>query len=373
MQGLFGRFGKKQPEQSPIKTANSRQNRQSASTSDKFADFNDSDWEEPVTGDSPEERLRQRQQDFPIASRFDTDDEETNWDDAEVSDNENNPIVPQQNRRIDYAQPTAKVVETPNVTNLDDLDDWAEALPAATVKNGNVREARRGQNYPPMPANEDLWDDNPRDVQDLAARSISVDTGNTLESAASTQVNRAVGLYTATLQQFRRLLPAPIRQLSDAILTAILVLFVTVSIWFVDGFFMPGIDRAATNSPTAPVAAQPAIPDSIDKIDTPAVISPEQAFIEALETQISEITSQYPDNLVQTFDVDTASDRLLVRLNPIWYSLDEERQNNLADRMWLQAQTNHFTKLEIQDSQGISIARSPVVGKHPIILQRHQS
>jgi hypothetical protein len=148
------------------------------------------------------------------------------------------------------------------------------------------------------------------------------------------------------------------------------VLFVTVAIWFVDGFFMPGIDRTAPNLSGAPVAAQPAIPAPID---SPAVISPEQVFIEALETQISEITSQYPDDLVQTLNVDTTSDRLLVRLNPVWYTLDDDRQNSLADRMWLQAQTNHFTKLEIQDSQGVSIARSPVVGKHPIILQRRQS
>jgi hypothetical protein len=41
--------------------------------------------------------------------------------------------------------------------------------------------------------------------------------------------------------------------------------------------------------------------------------------------------------------------------------------------MWLQAQANHFTKLEVQDAQGNSIARSPVVGQHLIILQRRQS
>jgi hypothetical protein len=358
MQGLFGRFGKQQPEQSPSPISNSRQNRQSPSPNNKFADFDDRDWDNSATGDSPEERLRQR--DFPIASRFDTDDEETNWDDAEASDNENNPLVPRIDRATGYAQPTVTVVESQNVANLDDLDDWAEALPAATVKNSNIQESRRGKNFTPIPPNEDLWDDNPLDAQ---ARSTVTATGKSVGTAATTQLNRAVGLWTATLQQFRRILPAPIRQLSDAILTGIVVLFVTVAIWFVDGFFMPGIDRAAPNLP----AAQPA---AVNAIDSPAVISPEQVFIEALETQISEITSQYPDDLIQTLNVDTTSDRLLVRLNPVWYTLDDDRQNSLADRMWLQAQTNHFTKLEIQDNQGVSIARSPVVGKHPIILQR---
>ena len=367
MQGLFGRFGKKQPEQSPARADSPRPNRQSAAKSNEF-DFNDLDWDNPVTRDSPEERLRQG--DFPIASRFDTDDEETNWDDAEALENENNPLVPRSERRVNYAQPTITVVESPTVGAANDLDDWAEALPAATVKNSHVREARRGKNFTPIPVNEDIWDDTPIDSPDLSARSTFATTQSAVDPAASTHINRAVGLWTATLQQFRRILPPPIRQLSDAILTAIVVLFVTVGIWFVDSLFMPGIDLAASKPSAVPVMAQPAAPTAT--IETPA-ISPEQAFIEALETQISEITSQYPDNLVQTLDVDTTSDRLLVRLNPVWYSLDEDRQNSLADRMWLQAQANHFTKLEIQDGQGISIARSPVVGKHPIVLQRRQS
>jgi hypothetical protein len=357
MQGLFGRFGKKQPEQSPVQTPNPQRNRQSPSPTNKFADFNDRDWDLPTTGE----------RDFPIASQFDNDDEETNWDDAEALDNENNPLVPRVDRRNGYAQPTISVVDAPNIANLNDLDDWAEALPAATVKNSNIQESRRGKNFTPFPPNEDIWEDNPRNVQD---RSAFTTTGKPVESAAATQVNRATGFWTATLQQFRRVLPAPIRQLSDAILTAIVVLFVTVAIWVVDGFFMPGIDRAAPSPPAATVAAQPVIPAPID---TPTIVSPEQVFIEALETQISEITSQYPDDLVQTLNVDTASDRLLVRLNPVWYTLDDDRQNSLTDRMWLQAQANHFTKLEIQDSQGVSIARSPVVGKHLIILQRRQS
>jgi hypothetical protein len=357
MQGLFGRFGKKQPEQSPVLTPNPNRNRQSSSPTDKFADFDDRDWDNPATGD----------RDFPIASQFDTDDEETNWDDAEVLDNDNNPLVPRRDRRNGYAQPTVTVVESPKVSNLNDLDDWDEALPAATVKTSNVQESRRGKTFIPFPPNEDLWEDNPLDAQD---RSTFTTTGRSVESTAATQVNCAIGFWTATLQQFRRFLPAPIRQLSDAILTAIVVLFITVTIWFVDGFFMPGIDRAASTSPAAPVAVQPAIPTPID---SPTLVSPEQVFIEALETQISEITSQYPNDLVQTLNVDTTSDRLLVRLNPVWYTLDDDRQNSLTDRMWLQAQANHFTKLEIQDSQGVSIARSPVVGKHLIILQRRQS
>jgi hypothetical protein len=366
MQGLFGRFGKQQPEQAPPPNGNPRQHRQSTASTDMFADFDDRDWDDPAARDAPEERLRQR--DFPIADRFDNDDEETNWDDAEVSDNNNNPLVRPSNRRNDYAQPQITVIESPNVSNSSDLDDWAEALPAATVKNSNIREARRGQKIVPIPTNEDLWDDTPLDSQELAARSTFSSAGST-SSTSPTPVSRAVGLWAAILQQFRRFLPGPLQQLSDAILTATVILLVTVGIWFVDSLFMPGIESMVAKPPAAPVAVLPDAPIA----ESAPVVSPEQAFIEALETQIGEITSQYPDDLVQTLDVDTASDRLLVRLNPVWYTLDDDRQNSLADRMWLQAQANHFTKLEIQDTQGISIARSPVVGKHTIILQRRLS
>jgi hypothetical protein len=369
MQGLFGRFGKQQPEPASPQNGNPRQNLQSAAPTDMFADFDDRDWDNPAARDSPEERLRQRQRDFPIASQFDTDDEETNWDDAEVSDNDNNPLTRSPNRRIDYAQPQITVIESPNVSNSSDLDDWAEALPAATVKNSNIREARRGQKVVPISPNEDLWDDIHLDSQELTSRSTSSTTGNS-SSTKSTPVNRAVGLWASILQQFRRFLPGPLQQLSDAILTATAILFVTVGIWFVDSLFMPGIESMIAKPPAAPVAV---LPDSPIATSPAVVVSPEQAFIEALETQISEITSQYPDDLVQTLDVDPDSDRLLVKLNPVWYSLDDDRQNSLADRMWLQAQANHFTKLEIQDSQGVSIARSPVVGKHPIILHRRLS
>ncbi len=357
MQGLFGRFGKQQPEPTPPPNGNPRQNRQSAAPADMFADFDDRDWDRPAARDLD-----------PIASQFDTDDEETNWDDAEVAENENNPLVRPPNRRIDYAQPTL-TVESPNVTNSSDLDDWAEALPAATVKSSNIREARRGQNIRSIPPNEDLWDESPLDTQELAARSTFSSGRSTVGGTRSTQVNPAVGLWAGILQQFRRFLPGPLQQLSDAILTATVILFVTVGIWFIDSLFMPGIEGMASKPPEAPVAVRPADP----LVESPTIVSPEQAFIEALETQISEITSQYPDDLVQTLDVDTASDRLLVQLNPVWYTLNDDRQNSLADRMWLQAQANHFTKLEIQDSQGVSIARSPVVGKHPIILQRRLS
>ena len=336
MQGLFGRFGKKTPESS-VTRANPRRN-------------------------DPPSQSEYDDREFPIANRYDTDDEETNWDDAETLTDEPNLWAQPLASKVVYAQPIATVV-VPPIPIAPDLEDWDEALPAATVKSSNLQEARRGKSPVSMSPTEDVWDES------LPQQTFLQNSNVTLDRSAPGLMDRSIGFWHDTLQQFRRFLPAPIRQLSDAILTAIAIAIVTVGIWFVDGFFIPKIEPSVAKTPSAPLAAQPYSKPAIDTILT----NPEQAFIEAIETQLSDITSQYPDDLIQTLNVDIARDRLVVRLDPIWYTLDDEQQNRLTDRMWLQAQSNHFSKLEIQDSQGVSIARSPVVGKHPIILQRRSS
>ena len=335
MQGLFGRFGKKTPESS-VTRENPRRN-------------------------DPPSQSEYDDREFPIANRYDTDDEETNWDDAETLADEPNLWAQPVASKIVYSQPIATIVAPPTPI-APDLEDWDEALPAATVKSSNLQEARRGKSPVSVSPTEDVWDESLPQQTFLQNSNVNLDPAPGL-------MDRSIGFWHNTLQQFRRFLPAPIRQLSDAILTAIAITIVTVGIWFVDGFFIPRIEPSVAKTPSTPIAAQPYSKPAIDTTST----NPEQAFIEAIETQLSDITSQYPDDLIQTLNVDIARDRLVVRLAPIWYTLDDEQQNRLTDRMWLQAQANHFSKLEIQDSQGVSIARSPVVGKHPIILQRRQS
>jgi hypothetical protein len=325
VQGLFGRFGNKQPKQPEFSDLNPRYN----------------------STRSPTE-IDERE--YLSVQKFD-DEEETNWDDAESVGDENNPTT--------YPQPILPVV-TPPTTTVPDLDDWDEALPAATVKNSNIQEVRRGKTPAPTAANDDIWDDN------LPSRTFTPNRiPNPTPSAPPDRLEQFVGLWGSMLQQFRRLLPAPIRQLSDAILTALLVVLVTVGIWIVDGLFIPGVDPAVANQP----ATQP-----LAETGTTATLgSPEQEFIEAIGSQLSDITSQYSDDIIQSLRVDLVGDRLIVQLNPIWYLISDDRQDRVTAQMWLQAKANHFRKLEIQDASGISIARSPVVGKHPIILQRRQS
>ncbi|MCY7368126.1 MAG: hypothetical protein LH474_08235 [Chamaesiphon sp.] len=325
IQGLFGRFGKKQPDQPEVFTANFSYNSTRSQT-----------------------ELDDRE--FPSANRFD-DDEETNWDDAEALADQNNSIV--------YAQPIVPVVVPLPIDTTPDLEEWDEALPAATVKNSNMQEVRRSKTSVTTPQNEDVWDEN------LPSRSFSTSSDNQPIPAKPSQSDRAIGFWTVTLQQFRGILPRPIRQLSDGILTALVVLLVTVSIWIIDGLFVPGVDSSAVSPPTAIVS-------SPIEVVTELQGSPEQVFIEAIQGQLSDITSQYSDDLIQTLSVDINRNLLMVQLNPSWYLIGDDRQDRVTNQIWLQAQANKFSKLEIQDAQGVSIARSPVVGNHPIILQRRQ-
>ena len=325
IQGLFGWFGKKQPDQPEVFTVNS-------------------------SYDSTRSQTEIDDREFPSANRFD-DDEETNWDDAETLADQNNPIV--------YAQPIVPVVAPLPINTTPDLEEWDEALPAATVKNSNIQEARRSKTSVTTPQNEDVWDEN------LPSRSFSTSSGNQPIPTKPSQVDRAIGFWTATLQQFRRILPTPVRRLSDGILTAMVVLLVTVSIWIIDGLFIPGVESSAANQPTTIVSSPIGVVTELNG-------SPEQAFIEAIQSQLSDITSQYSDDIIQTLSVDSNRNLLIVQLNPSWYLISDDRQDRVTDQIWRQAQANEFSKLEIQDTQGGLIARSPVVGKHPIILQRRQ-
>ncbi len=314
IQGLFGRFGKQNPE----------------------------------VVSTPTRQRKMRGEEFPFTGSTGVDEEETNWDDEEVLDN---------NRTTFYPEPIVPAEPLPPIASSPDLENWDEALPAATVTNSPTQQTRRSKN-PVTTGAEDPWGD------DLPNVTFPTVENPNFQPSPPSQINRAIGFWSAILRQFRRILPVPVRQLSDPILTAIFVVVLTIGIWFVDGFF------ATHQNPQ--VAATPI---------TAPQIGPEQALIESIETQLSDITSQYPDDIIGALQVDSArvgvasplENRLIVKLNPVWYLIDNERQDSITDRMWLQARANHFTKLELQNAEGESVARNPVVGKHMIILQRRQS
>lgn len=99
-------------------------------------------------------------------------------------------------------------------------------------------------------------------------------------------------------------------------------------------------------------------------------LTPEQKLIARIQEQAEEVTNQYSTGLIQAIQANFRDSRLIVKLGSAWYGLTPSQQNQLASELRQRAQELDFSKLEIADSQGTLLARSPVVGTEMIILKR---
>jgi hypothetical protein len=68
--------------------------------------------------------------------------------------------------------------------------------------------------------------------------------------------------------------------------------------------------------------------------------------------------------------VQVAGTRLIARLAPNWEGLAESEQDTFAAQLQALSQEQGFERLELVDSQGQLLARSPVVGDRMVILRR---
>ena len=114
----------------------------------------------------------------------------------------------------------------------------------------------------------------------------------------------------------------------------------------------------------APEKAQPV------EIIPPPPLTPEQSLIAAIQNQVAEITNRLGGGLVESVQANFYSSSLTVKVAEDWYQLSEVEQNQLATKMWKEANSLDFSKLEIANREGKLIARSPVVGSEMIILDR---
>jgi hypothetical protein len=99
-------------------------------------------------------------------------------------------------------------------------------------------------------------------------------------------------------------------------------------------------------------------------------LTPEQTLIAGIQKQVAEITGQYADGLILSIEANFISSRLIVRVGDVWYGLTGRRQEQLANEIFERSQQLDFRKLELIDLQNNLLARSPVVGKNMVILQR---
>ena len=122
--------------------------------------------------------------------------------------------------------------------------------------------------------------------------------------------------------------------------------------------------------PIPQVLESPAKPENLKvvEIEPKVVFTPEQTLVAALPKRISQTIKDYTD-FVEAIEVNLAQNRLSVEITDDWYSLDESRQDKLANQMLERSRQLDFNKLELKDSTGTLVARSPVIGDRIIILE----
>lgn len=146
-----------------------------------------------------------------------------------------------------------------------------------------------------------------------------------------------------------------------------------------DDFVAPGTAKSpeaiANSQPTPakfksklPDLAAPKKPEPVEII--PPLLTPEQSLIAAIQTQVADITNRLGGGLVKSVDADFSIGLLTVKVAEDWYKLSDVEQNQLATKMWKEANSLDFSKLQIANLEGKLIARSPVVGSEMIILER---
>ena len=107
------------------------------------------------------------------------------------------------------------------------------------------------------------------------------------------------------------------------------------------------------------------------EIEPKVIFTPEQTLVAALPTRISQAIKDYTD-FVEAIEVNLPQNRLVVEITDDWYSLDESRQDKLANQMLERSRQLDFNKLELKDSTGTLVARSPVIGDRIIILESNK-
>jgi hypothetical protein len=133
----------------------------------------------------------------------------------------------------------------------------------------------------------------------------------------------------------------------------------------------PSPEASETNLPEL-VVTEEAKPAEITP-PLPPKLTPEQQLIITIQNQVTEITKQLGGGLIQSIKVNFPSNLLTVKVVDDWYNIGKNEQDQLVNKIFQQTQELEFKKLEITNSQGKLIARSPVIGSEMIILERHKS
>ncbi len=137
----------------------------------------------------------------------------------------------------------------------------------------------------------------------------------------------------------------------------------------------PAILPASEVSDISPTSIYPTSPSqTADGNSTPVGegVPSEPSLFSMIQTQLAEAIAPYGQAILLALTPDYARNRLTVQLSPDWYALEPSQQDTLAIALQQQAKELQFTTIELVNSMGSVVARSPVVGDGMVILQRHQ-
>ncbi len=131
----------------------------------------------------------------------------------------------------------------------------------------------------------------------------------------------------------------------------------------------PEIEVTPTLEEVTPTPEIEVTPTPVPK----AELTPEQSLIASIQEQITQKSDRISDGSIQSVQANFTGGSLVIQVKDNWYSLSKLEQDKLAQKLLDQSQQLDFTHLEITDSQGTLLARSPVIGKNMIVFKRFAS
>lgn len=165
--------------------------------------------------------------------------------------------------------------------------------------------------------------------------------------------------WQGIIPKIRGLLPASLQtQLPDAVLTGAIAAILILFLWLTPFLFF--------SKPSPQVATVPPAPSALP---SPSPSPPAQPPIALIQDQVAEISNQYANGLIQSVQANFRANRLTVNISEGWYELSETQQGKLANDILRRVQQLDFSKLELADSNGTLLARSPVVGSEMVVLR----
>ncbi|ERN42493.1 hypothetical protein KR51_00008070 [Rubidibacter lacunae KORDI 51-2] len=185
--------------------------------------------------------------------------------------------------------------------------------------------------------------------------------------------------WKRVLASVRAALPREIDAIvPDWALTGILVGSVVAFVWTGVTLFTGGFpSEVATAPPKAPPKQErPAPPPKKQPPAPPAPalkLTPEQSLIAAIQERVAEIANRYAEGLIQSIEANFRDSRLTVAVSDRWYELPPKRQDRIARELFERSRELDFTKLDVADTRGEPLARSPVVGREMVVLQRRDA